>query len=614
MDVSAATKFLDGSEMAERIRAHDWSDTPLGSPAGWPLSLKTAVSMVLGSKFPSCIFWGEGLLSIPNDAFLTILGAKPDALGRPMREVWAEIWDDIMPIAQRAMAGESTFLEHLPLTIQRGGPPEDAYFTFCYSPIRDEDGLIVGFLDTVIETTGEVKARATARAEGERLRELFQQAPGFMCVLRGPQHIFELANDAYRQLVGHRNDPVGKSIRDVLPEVEGQGFFELLDQVYATGEPFVGQTLPVRIQRQPDHRTEERFLDLVYQPTRDAHGAVTGIFAEGSDVTERVRAERALRESETKHRQILDSATDYAVIATDLRGRVTRWSEGARRVLGWDEGEMLGRTVERIFTPEDVAGGQVEAEMRSTLETGFAVDERWHLRKGERRFWANGEMTPLRDDAGRVVGFVKVMRDRTEQRRAEEHQRLLIDELNHRVKNTLATVQSLANQTFRNEHVSDETRLAFEGRLFALARGHDVLTRESWEGAELEEIVAEAVAPYRRGDDHFTISGPKVRLTPRTAIALAMALHELATNAAKYGALSVPTGRVSVQWSVTGDEPRRLTLRWEEVGGPPVVPPSRTGFGTRLVQRSLAAELEGEVRLSYEVRGVTCSVMAPLAV
>ena len=139
-----------------------------------------------------------------------------------------------------------------------------------------------------------------------------------------------------------------------------------------------------------------------------------------------------------------------------------------------------------------------------------------------------------------------------------------------------------------------------------------MLTRENWEGADLRNIAADAVEPYGRGSDRFEIDGPELRMKPQTALALAMALHELATNAVKYGALSVPSGRVAIQWSVSPGDPKHLKLQWEEKGGPPVSPPTRTGFGTRLLQRSLALELGGEVKLAYEPTGVVCDVSAPL--
>jgi two-component sensor histidine kinase len=228
--------------------------------------------------------------------------------------------------------------------------------------------------------------------------------------------------------------------------------------------------------------------------------------------------------------------------------------------------------------------------------------------------WTRVSGVPLRDAEGRVSGALSVIVDIDEIKRSEEHQRLLINELNHRVKNTLATVQSIATQTLRNAPSTQEARDALEGRLLALSRAHDVLTRENWEGAELREIAAQAVEPYSsRGEDRLHVRGPKVRLPPRMALALAMVLQELATNAVKHGALSNATGTIRMTWRVEGEAPERLHFQWEESGGPPVQPPARRGFGTRLIERSLAQDLDGDVRIAFALTGVICTVDAPIA-
>jgi PAS domain S-box-containing protein len=568
--------------------------------------------MMLGSSQPMFVVWGPERLILYNDAYAPLLGKRhPAALGSPYGQVWQDILDQVGFFMDRAYAGEPTHKADLALLLHRHNHQEEAHFSFSLTPVRDEQGTVTGVFCACAETTEAIAARAAVKAERERFQELFQQAPSFMALLRGPEHVIELANPGYMSLIGHR-DVLGKPVREALPEVEGQGYFELLDEAYRTGKAFSGLSSPVRMPRTPDGEPEERFVDFVYQPITGGDGTIGGIFVEGHDVTERVHGEKELRESEARRRQILNSVTDYAIISTDLAGRVTSWNEGARRVLGWAEEEMLGQTLHCFFTPEDVAAGQVEKEMRDALGQGVGIDERWHQRKTGEQFWAVGELTPLKDDAGAIIGFVKVLRDRTEQRRAEEHQRLLINELNHRVKNTLSTVQAIASQTFRGEH-RDDAGSTFEGRLFALSKAHDVLTRENWEGAELREIVDEAVAPYRRdGKDRFEIKGPKLRLQPRAALAIAMALHELATNAAKYGSLSTSSGNVAIQWSITSGKLRLLNLRWEEKSGPPVSTPSRKGFGTRLIQRSLALDLGGSVDLAYEPTGVVCVVTASL--
>jgi two-component sensor histidine kinase len=206
------------------------------------------------------------------------------------------------------------------------------------------------------------------------------------------------------------------------------------------------------------------------------------------------------------------------------------------------------------------------------------------------------------------------MRDVTTRRRAEEQRRLLVNELDHRVKNTLATIQSIARQTL-NGAADAEGRRAFEGRLLALSQAHNVLTREHWVSARLHDIVANTFEPYGTpADGTFRMNGPDIRLSPHAALALALALHELATNAAKYGALSVREGCVGLRWSIDpARAPACLRLNWVEVGGPPVTPPRRRGFGSRLIERGLAMEIDGKVKLEFNPRGVRCRIEVPLA-
>lgn len=195
------------------------------------------------------------------------------------------------------------------------------------------------------------------------------------------------------------------------------------------------------------------------------------------------------------------------------------------------------------------------------------------------------------------------------QQQDQTHLRLLINELNHRVKNTLAIVQGIAWQSFRTGGVPETVREAFEGRLTALAAAHDVLTRQNWEAGSILHIVAEATAPHHAGDGRLTAEGPSVDLEPKTAVALALAMHELATNAVKYGALSTPGGRVEVRWTADGG---MLRLTWRESGGPPVAPAAQRGFGARLLEHGLAAELGGEVTLDFRPEGLICRVEAAL--
>ncbi|WP_313703229.1 ATP-binding protein [Massilia sp.] len=312
-DAGALMFLSGGGKVGAMMRAHDWSQSPLGHPSGWPQALRTVVALMLNSKFPMFVAWGEKLGFLYNDPYAEILGEKhPASLGAPFKAIWGEIWDDIWPIVERALQGEGTYWEKLPLLMNRHGFDEQTWFTFSYSPVRDDNGVVDGMYCACVEVTGQVLAERYRQQENERLMTLFEQAPGIIAVLRGPQHVFEIANKSYKEVVG-RGNVVGKTAREVLPEVEGQGFFELLDEVYRTGKPFVGHALPLKLAREPGAPLEQRYLDFIYQPIRDPSGQVVGIFVEGSDVTLRKQIEDELRAANRQKDQFL------AMLAHELR-------------------------------------------------------------------------------------------------------------------------------------------------------------------------------------------------------------------------------------------------------------------------------------------------------
>jgi two-component sensor histidine kinase len=245
-------------------------------------------------------------------------------------------------------------------------------------------------------------------------------------------------------------------------------------------------------------------------------------------------------------------------------------------------------------------GGDYDVEYR-TIGRDDRI-ERWIAAKGRAIFDESSQ--PLR-----VVGATV---DITERKRAELHLRLMVNELNHRVKNTLATIQAISAQTFNTASSLPQAQEAFTARIMALAEAHDILTRENWEGAEMEDVL-ERLRNLHGGPGCFVFSGPPVWLSPRMALSLSMALHELATNAVKYGALSAPSGKVRIEWTVTpGPDGARLALSWTECGGPPVTVPTRRGFGSRLIERCVASELSGKARIDFAPEGVVCRIEAGL--
>ncbi|QGH65804.1 PAS domain-containing protein [Xanthomonas oryzae pv. oryzicola] len=408
------------SVMAQAVRDHDWAVSPLGPTTQWPLPLRHAVDLMLGSPESMYVVWGDALTLFYNDAYAPILGPRQaQALGAPLRELWADAWDAVRAPIEAAFAGQASRFEELPIGMNRYGVPEQTWWTFSFSPIYLDDGRVGGAFCVTNEVTARKLAQARLADEHERLIRLFEQAPMFMAFLSGPQHRVEFANPCYSRLIGHR-DVIGRPLAEALPDAVEQGHLGRLDEVYRSGRAFSANALPYNVHAVPGGPSERRLLDLVYQPIAGADGTISGIFVQGLDITDRISLERAVREAEARNRQILDSVMDYAIIATDMHGRVTSWNEGARRILGWSEAEMLGQSLQRTFTPEDVERRQILIEAAAALESGSGMDERWHVRKSGEQFWANGSLMVLREETGEAIGFVKVLRDRTAERLASE--------------------------------------------------------------------------------------------------------------------------------------------------------------------------------------------------
>jgi PAS domain S-box-containing protein len=315
----------------------------------------------------------------------------------------------------------------------------------------------------------------------------------------------------------------------------------------------------------------------------------------------------ALTGAEARYRAIVDTAVD-AILVIDEQGGVISFNPAAERLFGYTAAEAIGRNV-RLLMPEPyhTAHDGYLARYRATGERRIIGIGRQvsGLRKDGTTFPLELSVAEWRADGGRF--FTGVMRDISERVRAEQLQRLLLGELNHRVKNSLAAVQAVVGQTLRNAASLEEARRALDGRLVALARAHDILTRENWEGADLGEVIGEALETCGL-PERFTVARQRQRLSPKAALAMSMALHELCVNAAKYGALSSPDGSVNIDVA-RGDGV--LTIVWRERGGPPVRPPGRRGFGSRMIE-GLARDLEGAAELEFAPGGLVCTITAPL--
>jgi PAS domain S-box-containing protein len=374
--------------------------------------------MILQAKQAMFIAWGPDLAFLYNDAYAPIFGQKhPHAFGRPFAEVWADIWPQIKPLVDSTLAGEGSWHEDLLIPVERRGYREEAYFSFSYNPAYGDDGAVAGMFCAATETTSKVLTERRHVAERENLRQMFEQAPGMMVMLRGPDHVFEHANAAYYQLVGHR-DLINKPVREALPELEGQGFFELLDGAYRSGEPFVGHGVRAQFRPTPGAPLEEHFVDFIYQPIRDAEGQVTGIFVEGFDVTERKRAEEALRESEEFNRRVLESSSD-CIKVLDADAKLQFMSPGAMQVMEVEDFGAIQGCDWRTFW-----SGPEHEKARQAVETALAggtgrFQGPTPTMKGTPRWW-DVAVTPILGADGRVEKLLSVSRDITVMKQAEE--------------------------------------------------------------------------------------------------------------------------------------------------------------------------------------------------
>lgn len=319
--MASAAGGAAASEAGRLLRSTDWAGTALGPMEQWPQALRIAVSICLNSRFPMFVWWGPEAVNIYNDAYVPILGGKhPAAFGAPAQRTWSEIWDVVGLQREAVMErGEATWNERVLLVMQRNGFPEETWFTWSYSPIYDDDGRIGGLFCACTEETGRVHAERerdrlmrAAQDTARTLQTWFNNAPGFVALLRGPDFVFEMVNQAYYQLVGHRRLE-GRPAFEALPEMRDQGYLELLQRVYGSGEAFVGRAMRLVVQHTPDAAPVDRFIDFIYQPVRDADGAVAGIFAQGHDVTEQVNATLALEDANRRKDEFL------ATLAHELR-------------------------------------------------------------------------------------------------------------------------------------------------------------------------------------------------------------------------------------------------------------------------------------------------------
>lgn len=627
------------TELTRAIAAFDWSATALGPINHWPGELRTAVGLMMNSGSASAVWWGDELWLIHNEAYAReLLRERGPSLGRKFDDIWGEVSPVVRPQFDAILqTGLGATWNEQRVDMERDGRLEETYWNYSFSPVIGTDGRVQGIFNGAREVTGVV---LQTRING-LLVELDDALAGTDSIDTALVLALRLIAE---QLNAHRAgfgdvDLASNSI-DIrqlwasadMPDIRGRyplGNFGAISEELAMGHSVIID----------DARTDPRTADPVvrrrYDHIKLRSGLVIPIIEDGCYVggvfvqdavpriwsraeillaeaatrrlwaaLKRLRADAALRDSEQRYRLIFEQAEDI-IFTADIDQRITDANDAGAKAIGLSRDALIGRSIADFVDAEGFA--QTTSMLQHKLNEGGNTRHEVPVMSADGRAmrWENNS-TLIVDPDKRPIGLLSISRDVTERRAFEERRELLIHELNHRVKNTLALVQAIAHQSFRPGADSVTAQDNFMARIRTLAGAHDLLTREHWEGVTLAELVRAATAPLDA--TRIDARGAMLVVTPKAAVALAMALHELGTNAVKYGALSTPEGRVSIDWNLDAE---RLHLDWRESGGPSVSAPERRGFGVKMIERALASDLGGRVSVQFASEGVYCTIDAP---
>jgi signal transduction histidine kinase/CheY-like chemotaxis protein len=590
-----------GGAMGERIRAYSWVNTPLGEPQFWPQGLRTAVRILLTTGHPTLIFWGPELACLYNDAFSLSLGHEkhPAILGAPARRAWEEVWPIVGAQIEQVLRGDgAVWAENQRVPIIRHGELQEVYWTYSYNPIDEPTSPhgVGGVLVTCTETTQQVLTERKLTAERERFVQLFDQAPTFLAVLSGPDHVIELANPGYLRLICHRS-VVGRRVADALPEAASQGYLTLLDEVYRTGKPFSAFGAKYALQASPEGPVDQRYVDFVFQPMTGRDGSVTGILVQGVDVTARAAADRAL----ALNRARLDYATRLSGVGfwyCDLPFDELEWDERVKEHFFFAPTDRI--TIDDFYArihEEDrtATRNAIEASIRN--KTPYDIVYRTvHPNTGAVKWIRALGGTDYAED-GTPTHFDGVTVDVSAQKRDQQrvsmlNQQLLeqdrrkdefIATLSHELRNPLAPIRTAAKVIASPQVAATQLQLAqsiIERQVTHMAlllddlldvarvtQGKLQLKKEIVPLVEVVDAAVEAIRPTLDGKNHhLSLSLPaKAVLIDADPLRLSQILSNLLMNAAKY---SDPGSHIEMAATIQ-DDTVSLSVKDDGIGIPP---------------------------------------------
>jgi PAS domain S-box-containing protein len=545
---------------------------------------------------------GDGIILRANRAELDLLGYSADEyVGQPITKFHADgpVIDDIL---HRLSCGDS--LDRYPARLlAKDGSVRHVLIT---SNSRFDHGEFVNTRCFTVDVTNLHEAEQARRESDERLAATYEAATVGIAET-DEQGRYVRVNDAFCKLLGcSREEATSMHLVDIThPDDRAAEADRYARQVRGETDSYTSEKRGVRADGSIIH------LHVSSSSVRDENGAFRFGVRVLQDISERRRMQEEVGASEQRLRELLE-ALPAAVYTTDGEGRVTFYNQAAVDLAGRvpELGKDKWCVTWKLFWPDGTPLPHSECPMAVAIKKGQPIRgvEAIAERPDGTRVPFIPFPTPLRNAEGELVGAINMLVDITDRKAAEARQKVLIDELNHRVKNTLATVQSLAWQTAKHAKNLSDFRSMFEARIVALARAHDLLTKRNWMSVPLHSLLEDIVAPYASGD-RLRIDGETVDFDARAALSMTMVLNELTTNAVKYGALSKSTGAVSVSWHVADGGVLRLS--WIEEGGPKVTTPTERGFGTRLIERCVENDVAGKLDLRFESAGVQCFIETP---